>query len=200
MARSSRFSRPSKPFQSGPGARYIALDIYLRAMGTLCTWLEGGHVFTQMFSALSCAILLQAGRTTIFSATGHMHFALVYPLIQKWRRAGEPVGSACIFLDKVGVLGPLSWMEIWENFDGGFIGERRDHHGLIRQAGLSALGICPPASAAAESLSVPCKGQRFPPQTSGRVADRQKLTSLARPGGWSAKHQNPTTPGLQTLA
>ena len=58
IAGSSRFFRCSKPFQHGPGARYIALDIYLKAMRTLSTWLEKGHVFTQMFQAFSTQIFL----------------------------------------------------------------------------------------------------------------------------------------------
>lgn len=83
IAGSSRFFRCSKLFQHGPGARYIALDIYLKAMRTLPTLLEKGHVFTQMFQAFKHTDLPVPSCTTIFCAKGHIHFALVYPLIQK---------------------------------------------------------------------------------------------------------------------
>lgn len=45
-------------------------------------------VYTDVLS-FQLTDLPAASRTTIFSATGHMHFALVYPLIQKWRRASS---------------------------------------------------------------------------------------------------------------
>lgn len=45
-------------------------------------------MFTQMFSAFSSAILPRPDAPPSFSATGRMHFALVYLLIQKWRQAG----------------------------------------------------------------------------------------------------------------
>lgn len=64
-------------------------------------------VYTDVFS-FQLTDAPAARRTTIFSATGHMHFALVHPLIQKRRRA-----PTTPLQDSVGVLA----LDLFE-FDG----------------------------------------------------------------------------------
>lgn len=101
-------------------------------------------VYTDVFS-FRLTDAPAARRTTIFSATGHMHFALVHPLIQKRRRTlQDNVGVLAADLD--GNPGELRWPV------------------CPRQATYRSPepGLRPRGTVATVTLPVPSKGQRFP--------------------------------------